>query len=214
MRRDLSIGVLRSRWSILEVEEGCRGRQSSLEGLRELEAKPGSEHATVGTTKDNAGLVFHFVLCADVLDELDEVHHDLLDGEVDVVLRGERLRWVIGVTDAEVAVLTENKQALSLLSNCLGHEANIVIEAVDVTLVTRVEEDWASLWVPVGVINQIAHLEAGGLSFSIKVVQLGVEEELLRLLVLPWLIVGTRLGCGEAHSLSAGVSDMFLGHTA
>jgi len=55
-------------------------------------------------------------------------------------------------------VLSEDNKSTKLLSERGCHEARVVKEGVDVTLVTCVEYDGAILPVKVGVVNQVAHL--------------------------------------------------------
>ena len=69
------------------------------------------------------------------------------------MLRSEGLGWVIGVADTEVAVLAEDDETLGLLSDRLSHETGVVVEAVNVTLITSVEQDRASGRIPVSLIH-------------------------------------------------------------
>lgn len=69
------------------------------------------------------------------------------------MLGSESHGWVVGVADTKVSMLTENDQTLCLLSNGLCHETSVIVKTVDVSFVSSVEKDWASLWIPVGSIN-------------------------------------------------------------
>ena len=111
------------------------------------------------------------------------------------------LRRVIRVADTEVTMLTKHKQTLGLLRNGLGHKAHIIVETIDITLIASIEQDRASLRIPVGVIDEVAHFEAGRFAFGVEMIQLRVEEELLWVGVLPvFVTLGSGLGRWEAHS--------------
>lgn len=66
----------------------------------------------------------------------NEVHHRLLNSEVDVVFRSEGNLGVERVRNTEVTMLTEDDQTLGLLCDSFGHEACVVVKAVDITLIT------------------------------------------------------------------------------
>ena len=105
----------------------------------------------------------------------------------------------IWVANAEVAVLSEHDQSLCLLGNCLSHEARVVVEAVNVTFVASIEEDRASLGVPVGVVNKVPHLEALRLSIGSKVIYFGPKHEGLSG-IFPFSVLIALLGRREPHS--------------
>ena len=119
------------------------------------------------------------VFLSDELSKFVEVHHDLLNSKIDVVLRGESYCWVVWVTNSEITVLCEHYQALSFLSNSLRHEACVVVETIDVAFVTSIEKDGSSLGIPIGVLNEISHLESIRFTFGIEVIHVSPEEELL-----------------------------------
>ena len=142
-----------------------------------LHAEPSSKHTTIRAAKDDTGLVLHLVFCANELNELNVIHHYLLYGKIDVMLGSKGYGGFIWVANAEVAVLSEHDQSLCLLGNCLSHEARVVVEAVNVTFVASIEEDRASLGVPVGIVNKVPHLEALRLTIGSKVIYFGPKHE-------------------------------------
>jgi len=103
----------------------------------------------------------------------------LLYSKVDVVLRGESFCWVVWVTNSEITVLCKHNQALSFLSNGLCHESSVVIETIDIAFVTSIEKDGSGLRIPIGVLNEISHLESIRFTFGIEVIDISPEEELL-----------------------------------
>lgn len=99
------------------------------------------------------------------------------------MLRGECYRGVERIRDSKVSVLCKDNKTLGFLCDCLGHEARVIIEAIHVSFVSGVEEDWASLWVPVVILDQIAHGELFRLAAVVEMIDIDIEKVLLDVVV-------------------------------
>ena len=93
------------------------------------------------------------IVSSDLLDKNHEIHHCLLDCEIDVMLwREGEFRWE-GVGDSKVTVFTKNDQAFCFLCDSFGHEARVFIESVNIPFIASVEQNWACGGVPVSIID-------------------------------------------------------------
>ncbi len=72
-------------------------------------------------------------------------------------------------------MLTEHHKTFGLLGNCLSHKATVFVEAVNVSLITSVEKDWARFGVPVGRVHKVADVKFRAVAACIKVVNFGLE---------------------------------------
>ena len=57
---------------------------------------------------------------------------------------------------SEVTVLAKDNESFCFLGNCFSHKACVVKEAVDITFVAVVEENWSCEWVPISIVNKVA----------------------------------------------------------
>jgi hypothetical protein len=93
-------------------------------------------------------------------------------------------------------VLSEDNQPCRLLGHSLSHEARIVIEVSDISLISSVEEDrrrGVLSSVPVGLINEVSLLESRGLRSVVG----EVVDDLVKLL-------------GRVLGVSSGLELVFI----
>ena len=57
---------------------------------------------------------------------------------------------------SEITVLAKDNESFCFLGNCFSHKACVVKEAVDITFVAGVEENWSCEWVPISIVNKVA----------------------------------------------------------
>jgi len=188
----------------IEEQNGGTGGERTLEPLRVLETKPSSQHAAVGASAHDDGSVLHGLVLLERLDKLNVITHGLLDRQV------LKLILVVGVVTegqglSEVSMLAEDDEGVELLGKSGGHEAGVVPEGPDVTLVTSVENNGA-LSIIVRIINQVPH--AVGISSStlvVKVVNSSVKPLFLRVARVVLLsVLGLDFGSSDFLAL---VSD-------
>jgi hypothetical protein len=81
----------------------------------------------------------------------------------------------------KVTVLPKDNKSFCFLGNCFSHKACIVIETVDVTFVAGIEENWACERVPISVINEVSLGILGAVAVAVKVVDVLLDKEFLRI---------------------------------
>ena len=174
--------VIVSIWAniAIESEDWGASRISALEDVRILHSQPSREHATVGASTDNDSPVLETLGLFKVENELNVVHHGLLDSQILEIVKIEA-----GVTErhrsSEVTMLTEDNEGTEFFRKCSRHEARIVEESPDITFVTSVEKNRPIFFVKVGIIDEVAHL-VGVRSCTVvgEMINIGVIIVLLR----------------------------------
>lgn len=80
---------------------------------------------------------------------------------------------------SEVTVLPKDNESFCFLGNCFSHKACVFKEAVDVTFVAGVEENWACERVPICIVNKVALRIFCAVAVTRKMVDVLLEEEFL-----------------------------------
>lgn len=183
---DVGEAILRSSWSTLEIEKRSRGGKSTLEGLWVLHSNPRSKHTTIGASKSNDSLIFSTISRLDILDELNVVHHGVLNRKIRIVSLLEGILLLEWETLTEVSVLREHNESTQLFGQGRGNKPTVFIEAPNIAFVSSVEEDWSRFVnilriIEILVVNDVSNVEGRCLTTCSHVVQFDRE------LLLNWI---------------------------
>jgi hypothetical protein len=72
-------------------------------------------------------------------------------------------------------MLPKHHKTFGLLGDCFSHKATVFVEAVNVSLITCVEKNWAGGGVPVGRIHKVADVEFRTVTACVEVVNFSLE---------------------------------------
>jgi len=124
-----------------------------------LHSHPSSEHTAVRSAKrDDSSALGGDSLGAERPDKLLVVLHHLLDTQESKVLFAREALISKRHRFSVVSMLSKHDSRAEILSESCGHEARVVVECPNVTLVSSIEKDCSLAFIVVLGVYQVSHL--------------------------------------------------------